>query len=146
MVALAAASFAVLAVSYGLALHRAHPGAIVNTADCAVTAEPAARAASGGFAGQRPGVDRAPNGVGELSDAVRDVGHCPHCRQPIAVVTRLLTPTAAHVTVPDPPDPQAGRSAGCGRGRWPSSAHPARSVAVGRAGRSVAASRLARRS
>lgn len=43
-------------------------------------------------------------GVGNgVADEVRDTGHCPHCRQPIALVTLLLAPTAAHVTVPEPP-------------------------------------------
>lgn len=36
-------------------------------------------------------------------DGAGEVQRCPHCRQPIALVTLLLTPTAAHVTVPDPP-------------------------------------------
>lgn len=38
-----------------------------------------------------------------VDDEVHDVGRCPHCRQPIALVTLLLTTKAAHVTVPDPP-------------------------------------------
>lgn len=43
-------------------------------------------------------------GVGDgVADEVRDTGHCPHCRRPIALVTLLLAPTAAHVTVPELP-------------------------------------------
>lgn len=36
-------------------------------------------------------------------NAVNAVQHCPHCRQPIAVITLILSPAAAHVTVPTPP-------------------------------------------
>ena len=38
-----------------------------------------------------------------VGDEVHDVAHCPHCGQPIALVTLLLTRTAAHVTVPELP-------------------------------------------
>lgn len=31
------------------------------------------------------------------------VQHCPHCRQPITVITLIVPPTAAHVAVPQPP-------------------------------------------
>ena len=55
--------------------------------------------------GSRPDAfSNAVAGVGDgVADEVRDTGHCPHCRQPIALVTLLLAPTAAHVTVPEPP-------------------------------------------
>lgn len=33
-------------------------------------------------------------------------GRCPHCHQPVAVVSVLLTPAAAHVSVPAPPGRQ----------------------------------------
>jgi len=34
---------------------------------------------------------------------VNAVQLCPHCRQPISLVTLVVTPTAAHVTVPELP-------------------------------------------
>lgn len=36
-------------------------------------------------------------------NAVNAMQHCPHCHQPIAVITLILSPAAAHVTVPTPP-------------------------------------------
>lgn len=48
-------------------------------------------------------------GVGNEANGVNDVQLCPHCRQPIALVTLLLTRNAAHVTVPDPPSRSFGR-------------------------------------
>jgi endogenous inhibitor of DNA gyrase (YacG/DUF329 family) len=55
--------------------------------------------------GSRPDASSdAVGGVGDgVADEVHDTGHCPHCGQPIALVTLLLAPTAAHVTVPEPP-------------------------------------------
>ncbi len=54
------------------------------------------------------------NNVGENEDCteVNAVQHCPHCRQPIALITLIVTPAAAHVTVPTlPPIPtRRGRS------------------------------------
>lgn len=34
---------------------------------------------------------------------VNAVQHCPHCRQPVVLITLITTPAAAHVTVPPPP-------------------------------------------
>ncbi len=38
---------------------------------------------------------------------------CPHCRRPIALLTLVVSPTAAHVAVPEPPavHHRAGQSA-----------------------------------
>ena len=42
--------------------------------------------------------------VGE--NEVTAVQHCPHCRQPIALITLIVAPAAAHVTIPTlPPIP-----------------------------------------
>jgi predicted nucleic acid-binding Zn ribbon protein len=50
------------------------------------------------------GTSRDANGNGNGDpNAVNVVQHCPHCRQPIAVITLILSPAAAHVTVPTPP-------------------------------------------
>ena len=44
------------------------------------------------------------NDVGE--NEVNAVQHCPHCRQPIALITLIVAPAAAHVTIPTlPPIP-----------------------------------------
>ena len=40
-----------------------------------------------------------PNG----ENAANAVPHCPHCGRPVAVVTLLLPPTAAHVPIPEAP-------------------------------------------
>lgn len=52
----------------------------------------------------------APNTVPEPRNAVNAVpaaatgsGRCPHCHQPVAVISVLVTPAAAHVPVPTPP-------------------------------------------
>lgn len=37
------------------------------------------------------------------ANEVNAVQRCPHCRQPIALVTLITTPAAAHVAVPAPP-------------------------------------------
>jgi DNA-directed RNA polymerase subunit M/transcription elongation factor TFIIS len=37
------------------------------------------------------------------ANEVTGVQRCPHCRQPIVLVTLITTPAAAHVTVPAPP-------------------------------------------
>jgi hypothetical protein len=37
------------------------------------------------------------------ANQVNAVQRCPHCRQPIVLVTLITTPAAAHVTVPAPP-------------------------------------------
>ena len=50
--------------------------------------------------------------VGENEDRneVNAVQHCPHCHQPIALITLILSPAAAHVTVPTlPPIPPTRR-------------------------------------
>jgi endogenous inhibitor of DNA gyrase (YacG/DUF329 family) len=36
------------------------------------------------------------------ANEVNTVQRCPHCRQPIVLVTLITTPAAAHVAVPDP--------------------------------------------
>ena len=36
------------------------------------------------------------------ANEVNAVQRCPHCRQPIVLVTLITTPAAAHVAVPDP--------------------------------------------
>jgi endogenous inhibitor of DNA gyrase (YacG/DUF329 family) len=36
-------------------------------------------------------------------DSLRAVAACPHCRQPISLITLIVPPAAAFVTVPDPP-------------------------------------------
>ena len=41
------------------------------------------------------------NDVGE--NEVNAVQHCPHCRQPIALITLIVAPAAAHVTIPTLP-------------------------------------------
>ena len=41
------------------------------------------------------------NDVGE--NEVTAVQNCPHCRQPIALITLIVSPAAAHVTIPTPP-------------------------------------------
>jgi endogenous inhibitor of DNA gyrase (YacG/DUF329 family) len=54
-----------------------------------------------------------PNGVANGANAVNAVANgestravqaCPHCRQPISLITLIVPPAAAFVTVPDPPD------------------------------------------
>jgi hypothetical protein len=40
------------------------------------------------------------------ANEVNAVQRCPHCRQPIALVTLITTPAAAHVAVPAPPTPR----------------------------------------
>ncbi len=50
----------------------------------------------------------------EAINGVNTVQLCPHCRQPIALLTLVVTPTAAHVAVPEPRavhNYQAGQSA-----------------------------------
>jgi len=37
------------------------------------------------------------------ANEVNTVQRCPHCRQPIVLVTLITTPAAAHVAVPAPP-------------------------------------------
>lgn len=37
------------------------------------------------------------------SEPTRTIQACPHCRQPISLVTLIVPPAAAFVTVPDPP-------------------------------------------
>src|SRR5688500_7292099 len=37
------------------------------------------------------------------TNEVHAVQRCPHCRQPIVLVTLITTPAAAHVAVPAPP-------------------------------------------
>jgi endogenous inhibitor of DNA gyrase (YacG/DUF329 family) len=37
------------------------------------------------------------------ANEVNAVQRCPHCRQPIVLVTLITTPAAAHVAVPAPP-------------------------------------------
>jgi hypothetical protein len=37
------------------------------------------------------------------NEVVNSVRHCPHCRQPIALITLVVPPAAAFVTVPTPP-------------------------------------------
>ena len=37
------------------------------------------------------------------ANQVNAVQRCPHCRQPIVLVTLITTPAAAHVAVPAPP-------------------------------------------
>jgi hypothetical protein len=37
------------------------------------------------------------------ANEVTGVQRCPHCRQPIVLVTLITTPAAAHVAVPAPP-------------------------------------------
>jgi endogenous inhibitor of DNA gyrase (YacG/DUF329 family) len=36
-------------------------------------------------------------------DSTRTIQSCPHCRQPISLITLIVPPAAAHVTVPEPP-------------------------------------------
>jgi endogenous inhibitor of DNA gyrase (YacG/DUF329 family) len=36
-------------------------------------------------------------------ESTRAVQTCPHCRQPISLITLIVPPAAAFVTVPDPP-------------------------------------------
>jgi endogenous inhibitor of DNA gyrase (YacG/DUF329 family) len=36
-------------------------------------------------------------------DAANAAPHCPHCGRPVAVVTLLLPPTAAHIRIPQAP-------------------------------------------
>ena len=45
------------------------------------------------------------NNAGENEDRneVTAVQNCPHCRQPIALITLIVSPAAAHVTIPTPP-------------------------------------------
>lgn len=48
------------------------------------------------------------------ADATRNgettaVQRCPHCRQPIALLTLIVPPAAAHVAVPEPPTVIGGR-------------------------------------
>jgi hypothetical protein len=40
------------------------------------------------------------------ANEVNAVQRCPHCRQPIVLVTLITTPAAAHVAVPAPPAPR----------------------------------------
>lgn len=51
------------------------------------------------------------NGDTRNGDAneVNAVQRCPHCRQPIVLVTLITTPAAAHVAVPAPPAPRTIR-------------------------------------
>lgn len=41
--------------------------------------------------------------VDAVNHEVNAVQRCPHCRQPVVLVTLITTPAAAHVTVPPPP-------------------------------------------
>lgn len=36
-------------------------------------------------------------------ESTRAIQTCPHCRQPISLITLIVPPAAAHVTVPQPP-------------------------------------------
>jgi hypothetical protein len=45
------------------------------------------------------------------ANEVNAVQRCPHCRQPIVLVTLITTPAAAHVAVPAPPTPRI--TSGC---------------------------------
>jgi endogenous inhibitor of DNA gyrase (YacG/DUF329 family) len=40
------------------------------------------------------------------ANEVNAIQRCPHCRQPIVLVTLITTPAAAHVAVPAPPTPR----------------------------------------
>ncbi|MGH8921651.1 MAG: hypothetical protein ACRD0H_25500 [Actinomycetes bacterium] len=65
-----------------------------------------------GVANGADGTNAAPNGAANGVNAgngvangegVRAVAACPHCRQPISLITLIVPPAAAFVTVPDPP-------------------------------------------
>jgi hypothetical protein len=40
------------------------------------------------------------------ANEVNAAQRCPHCRQPIVLVTLITTPAAAHVAIPAPPAPR----------------------------------------
>jgi endogenous inhibitor of DNA gyrase (YacG/DUF329 family) len=60
-------------------------------------ANPVANGTDGVAKGANP-VNAVANG-----DSTRAVQTCPHCRQPISLITLIVPPAAAFVTVPDPP-------------------------------------------
>jgi hypothetical protein len=47
--------------------------------------------------------------TGETTAVQPAVQRCPHCRQPIALLTLIVPPAAAHVAVPEPPTVIGGR-------------------------------------
>jgi endogenous inhibitor of DNA gyrase (YacG/DUF329 family) len=51
------------------------------------------------------GVANGANAVNAVAngESTRAVQTCPHCRQPISLITLIVPPAAAHVTVPEPP-------------------------------------------
>lgn len=51
------------------------------------------------------GVANGANDVNAVAngESTRAVQACPHCRQPISLITLIVPPAAAFVTVPDPP-------------------------------------------
>jgi endogenous inhibitor of DNA gyrase (YacG/DUF329 family) len=54
------------------------------------------------------GANGVANGANALNavangESTRTVQTCPHCRQPISLITLIVAPAAAFVTVPDPP-------------------------------------------
>jgi endogenous inhibitor of DNA gyrase (YacG/DUF329 family) len=53
----------------------------------------AGAAAANGVTNDVPGTNAVTNAAPPTSD-------CPHCHQPVAVITLLVTPAAAHVPVP----------------------------------------------
>ena len=54
------------------------------------------------------GANGVANGANALNavangESTRAVQSCPHCRQPISLITLIVPPAAAHVTPPPPP-------------------------------------------
>jgi endogenous inhibitor of DNA gyrase (YacG/DUF329 family) len=70
------------------------------------------RAPANGVANDANAINTPTNGVANDANVVNAVANgestravqtCPHCRQPISLITLIVPPAAAHVTVPEPP-------------------------------------------
>jgi endogenous inhibitor of DNA gyrase (YacG/DUF329 family) len=66
-----------------------------------------------GVANDANGVANGANPVDAVANGepTRTVQACPHCRQPISLITLIVPPAAAFVTVPDPPTTATTRRA-----------------------------------
>lgn len=56
-------------------------------------------------ANEADGANGVANAVNALAngESTRAIQTCPHCRQPISLITLIVPPAAAFVTLPDPP-------------------------------------------
>jgi len=87
--------------------HRHTPSHAPNTANTANVVNTANTVNGVNGVAQADGVTNGVNPVRRAHDATNDdrratLARCPHCQTPIAVLTLLLPPAAAHVTTPKP--------------------------------------------